>query len=348
MSYYACALTTKNVNKLSLARRGLAAAAAGTKILFAGGFTTSSNTSTTTRVDIYDTSNDSWSIAELSQARGYLAAAAVGTKIVFAGGLKADGFSSEVLDIYDTSTNSWSSRVFPSFEDRYFLASAGINSIVGFYGGFGDLSFRDTMDIINFSNSTDGIQFYGTARERLAGAAANNKMYFGGGQYVSGVTFIQSSEINIYNTTTNTFLSNIALSTGRRNLAAAAAGTKVLFGGGNTNTSGTGFTPSAVVDIIDSINDTVTSTNLPGGAREFLAAAGLSNKVYFGGGNTSSGAAGVSNKVDIYNVDTSSWSSATLSVARDELAAAAAGTKVVFAGGGINGSVSDAVDIFEV
>ena len=45
------------------------------------------------------------------------------------------------------------------------------------------------------------------------------------------------------------------------------------------------------------------------------------------------GSSGYSNAVDIYNTSTNTWSTATLSQARDYLAAAAAGNEVFFAGG---------------
>lgn len=69
---------------LSVARANLAAAAAGTKIVFAGGENGSQVFDT---VDIYDVSTKSWSSGPyLSVPRTALAGAATGSKIVFAGG----------------------------------------------------------------------------------------------------------------------------------------------------------------------------------------------------------------------------------------------------------------------
>lgn len=72
---------------LSVARTYLAAAAAGTKIIFAGGFNGSRVLNT---VDIYDVTTRSWSSGPyLSVPRRYLTGAAAGNKIVFAGGSTA-------------------------------------------------------------------------------------------------------------------------------------------------------------------------------------------------------------------------------------------------------------------
>src|SRR5438045_3949244 len=68
---------------LSEARGGLAAAATGNKIVFAGGYTGTTNTKA---VDMYDVSTNTWGVTQLSEARNGLAGAAFGNKIVFVGG----------------------------------------------------------------------------------------------------------------------------------------------------------------------------------------------------------------------------------------------------------------------
>lgn len=96
--------TSTGAGSLSVARALLGAAAAGTKIVFAGGlyviYPTATKLSahfsdtigtTLATVDIYDVTTGIWTstgtgAGSLSVARYYLAAAAAGTKVVFAGG----------------------------------------------------------------------------------------------------------------------------------------------------------------------------------------------------------------------------------------------------------------------
>src|SRR5579871_4347678 len=76
-------------SQLSVGRFNLAATSAGNKVLFAGGVASINNPEDTwySRVDIYNTTTNSWSTAELSAARGQLAAASTGTKAFFGGGI---------------------------------------------------------------------------------------------------------------------------------------------------------------------------------------------------------------------------------------------------------------------
>jgi hypothetical protein len=84
----------------------MAAAVAGNKVMFAGGYyTTDPGTGqqrTFNRVDIYDVSANAWSTDTLSVARQGMVAATVGDKVLFAGGGKSK------VDIYDAATNNWS------------------------------------------------------------------------------------------------------------------------------------------------------------------------------------------------------------------------------------------------
>jgi hypothetical protein len=74
----------------------MGATTVGTKAIFAGGESASGYSNV---VDIYDSSNDTWSTDTLSQARSWLGATTVGSKAIFAGGNSASG-NSNVVDIY--------------------------------------------------------------------------------------------------------------------------------------------------------------------------------------------------------------------------------------------------------
>jgi len=98
---------------LSIARAGIASGTAGSKVLFAGGYTTCGTIGSPicnwfSRVDIYDMNAQSWSTAELSQARTFMGVATLGNKIFFAGGYISSDNPTSRVDIYDASTNSWS------------------------------------------------------------------------------------------------------------------------------------------------------------------------------------------------------------------------------------------------
>jgi hypothetical protein len=79
-------------------------------------------------------------------------------------------------------------------------------------------------------------------------------------------------------------------------------------------------------------------------ARIEMATAVLNNKVYFAGGESSTG---FSSRVDIYDATTNTWTKAELSHPRALLAGAAAGNKVVFAGGYGYYAPAPPVDIYD-
>ncbi|HSU28875.1 MAG TPA: PKD domain-containing protein [Chitinophagaceae bacterium] len=69
----------------------------------------------------------------------------------------------------------------------------------------------------------------------------------------------------------------------------------------------------------------------------------VGNKIVFAGGYTNMG---ISNKVDIYNESNGSWSTAELSLTRDNMGITTSGNKIYFAGGR-NGNVFSRVDIYD-
>jgi Galactose oxidase, central domain/Kelch motif len=137
------------------------------------------------------------------------------------------------------------------------------------------------------------------------------------------------------------------LSESRASLAAAGAGNKILFAGGEIyNVT---YDVSNRVDIYDVSSGTWTTAQLSE-ARNGLAGAAAGNKILFAGGYGHNGGVSSGSKtVDIYDVLSNTWTTAQLSEARGSLAGAAAGNKILFAGGfsDTNG-VSKTVDIYDV
>jgi kelch-like protein 20 len=101
---------------------GVAAAAIGNKVMFAGGYKDGDGSpeNIISTVDIYDLSANSWSTTNLSEARGFISAITANNKVYFAGGETGYMKFSKTIDIYDGSTNSWSTSTLQ------YLSGAGI------------------------------------------------------------------------------------------------------------------------------------------------------------------------------------------------------------------------------
>ncbi|MEO6219503.1 MAG: kelch repeat-containing protein, partial [Ginsengibacter sp.] len=165
--------------ELSQDREFIVAASVGSKIFFAGGekdpwgYSPTSGT-ITSRVDIYDASNNSWSTAELSTARAGIAASSVGSKVLFVGGY------SNVVDIYDNSTNTWSTSSLS--EARSGISATTAGNKIYFAGGSGDNGkFSSKIDIYDASTNSWSTSNLLEAKSNIAGIAVANKIYWAGG-----------------------------------------------------------------------------------------------------------------------------------------------------------------------
>jgi predicted Ser/Thr protein kinase len=289
---------------LSIPRIGLAVTSSGNLVFFAGGGNLSyiniqSNNFTgnaTDRVDVYNTSNNSWYTATLSQARATLAATSVGNLILFGGGYDPNGSKeSKVVDIYNVTNNTWTNATLS--QARYTLAATSVASRYALFAGgrFGSKS----SNVVDMFDSLSGMWRTSTlsqARDFLAATSLNNLAFFGGGYNES-----ESNVVDIFNSTSQTW-STATLSHNRALLAAASIGDIVVFGGGSPD----GFTASAVVDVYNVTSNLWFTVNLSQ-PRAGLAATSTSststNKIFFGGGLSNTGP---SNIVDIFDFDVSS------------------------------------------
>jgi N-acetylneuraminic acid mutarotase len=134
------------------------------------------------------------------------------------------------------------------------------------------------------------------------------------------------------------------LSQAREGMAVASVGNKILFAGGYTGSSATGWQYFSRVDIFDVSLNQWTSAELSQ-ARLGMTTAVLGNKVFFAGGVVGAGI--YTSRVDIYDAATNTWSTSELSSGGVEITGAAAADKVLFAGG-IRGffNYSKTVDIY--
>lgn len=124
--------------------------------------------------------------------------------------------------------------------------------------------------------------------------------------------------------------SQLNLSESKFQVFAAAAGSKVLFGGGVIG--GLVSTPHKV-EIYDVENEEWSYFEHAAG-HHGAGVTATEDKIFIGGGLDFVNGQGTNfDEVDIYDVSNDSWDSTHLSIARNSLSAAAAGGKVLFAGG---------------
>jgi hypothetical protein len=118
-----------------------------------------------------------------------------------------------------------------------------------------------------------------------------------------------------------------SLSQPRNNMGAASFGTRVYFGGGETELGN-----SAVVEIYEAETGTWDSPDNLSVGRSTLSATALDSLVFFAGGfEYATGAA--SSVVDILDTRTGQWSVAQLSIPRFAISAVSNNHEVLFAGG---------------
>ena len=198
------------IGSLSKSRIGFAVASAGSKIVFAGGLWTLDCPECwgSSRVDIYDTNTQEWTIAELSEGRHGIATIAVGNKIFFAGGANGDGafdtlFST--VDIYDASTGNWS--VTNLSKPRAYIAAAAVGNKVFFAGGEKDWDYQtsNTVDIYDMANNKWSAHSLSEARAYISAVSVNNKVYFAGGHKEDRWYKNPTDKIDIYDNATGTW-----------------------------------------------------------------------------------------------------------------------------------------------
>jgi hypothetical protein len=243
------------IGSLSAGRIGMVSAAAGSKIVFAGGMVEGSYSS---RVDIYDTITKVWTTAELTKPeRQGMAIAAVGNKILFAGGGDNDwGETTSRVDIYDVSNNSWS--IAELSKGREYLAAATVGDRVLFAGGtswetsatgYSTWVTSNAVDIYdNITNSWTTASL-SERRSDLTATTAGNKIYFAGGSAGPFINNI-SPVIDIFDASTNSW-SVSYLQQAKASHASVALGNQIFWGAGIFNYFDPTIYPSNSVEIRD-------------------------------------------------------------------------------------------------
>jgi hypothetical protein len=208
---YDVVANTWSTTELSQDRAEIAAGAAGDKVLFAGGvhaedgYWGSELTVFSDRVDIYDASSNTWSVAALSaRMRVGMAATTVGSKIYFAGGTgywsAYDYGTTSQIDIYDAGTNLWSTSSLIS--GRGGLTGVAVNNKIYWAGGEiyqvlpENIAEVEIRDVSTLNTSLDCLF---QPNSYFSAVVKNNKIVFFTG------TGTQKNKFDIYDTSTNSW-----------------------------------------------------------------------------------------------------------------------------------------------
>jgi len=335
------------IGSLSHARTGIAAASAGNKIVFAGGYSFISGISTNhSRVDIYDMGTQTWSIAELSVPRFDIAAVVAGNKIFFAGGRAETSLDTfeyySTVDIYDAATNTWSVTSLTEARsviaaatvgNKVFFAGGSINHTINSYEGLG----TSKVDIYDLNTQTWSIATLSEPRGDIAAVTLQNKIYFAGGGNNDPNGLGVTNRIDIYDDVTGSW-SISSLQEPRSSMASIAAGNKIYLAGGLNSPNHGSMT--CTVEIFDT-NGNSTVSNLHrenwwpfnAGRRAVVK----DDKIVFCIRTWHSPA------FDIYDLNTNAWSIGILPVVCHGNSIISVNNTIYLAGGFINGVLSSQV-----
>ncbi len=257
--------TTSFIGSLSMPRRLGAAAAAGSKIVFAGGYPEVDDNPLAT-VDIYDVGSSTWSHSSLSSARVGMATIVYKDRIFFAGGIDyeldaARGPTFSIIDIYNASSNGWNTKNLS--EPKMGLAATQLNGKLYFAGGAtsfnGQLSSENKLSklIDIYSPDTDNwdTDQISTARFDLKANSAANKIYFAGG---SNGEFSFSPVVDILNPVSDAWSAG-SMNQPRTNFNSISFENKIMWAGGYTIRNGS-VQNSSAVEIFDAVTG-ITETH---------------------------------------------------------------------------------------
>ncbi len=220
-------------------RYGSTIAAAGNKLLLAGGLTDPAvANSYSSDVDIYDFGTQTWSTAHLSTARSADAVTA-GNKIFFVGGVGPGFYGTTRVDIYDASANTWSLSDLPSPASTVFSYAVVGNKV--FFGT------PDGGKVEVYDTSTGVWSQIGLPEQvqSVTATTVGNKIYLAGG-WGNPPANKQLSVVNIYDNATGTWSTTSSLSQPTAEMGSIYENGKIYWAGG--------------VIGYDAVNDTYTAT----------------------------------------------------------------------------------------
>ena len=281
-----CFLSQTLIGSLSIPRGSVNILAAGNKILFAGGFTGPSGPpmyGASSRVDIYDASNNNWSTAELSLTRFAMGTTTLGDKIYFAGG--HNGNLCSRVDIYDASNNNWSTAELS--EPRQSVIAVAAGNKVLFAGGFNSNGGSTRVDIYDQANGSWSIAtlshptagsypgYYAFAQSGVV--SAGNKIYFMTG----------SNNIDVYDAQTNTWLTHIVSPNQLTQGRVVLLDNKIYFSGSDGSNTTPAYEYANTLEKYDISANNWSSVSMSQSRANMAAMAG-DGKIFWAGGFDSS------------------------------------------------------------
>ena len=295
-----------------------AAVGFGTKVLVAGGGTTSA--------DILDVTTGIWRNIPnaLQYAKYRLVGVLIGSYVMFVGG---SGYQN--AEIYDINSNTWSYVSNALSTGRDYFDGAVVNDNFALFGGG-----NRHIDFYNLTSNVWGV--YSNALsyggQNLCATSASGYVFFTSGNSYQSI-------VNGFDSSLNTWSLNFYISTlPRFYQGCVSVGSIVILAGGQRVS-----TMYSDVDIYDTSTNIVTTTSLSH-PKCFMASAVVGCKAVFSGGYSSSIDY---DDVDIYDTNKKTWAYLSgLSVGRGRFAAAVAGGIIVLSGGYVQ-SIASATKIVD-
>jgi hypothetical protein len=288
--------------QLSNSRGDIAVASVGNKIFFAGGVNWENYQSlqwsgSYDNVDIYDVSNNTWSVAHLSKGRESICAVVVGNKVIFAGGTYFTKNSlvtnpvanaSDAVDIYDAATNTWS--VAKLSVARTDISAVVIGNNVYFASGSGYGNTTDNLNIVDVYNSSTSAW----STSSLADDVTLKQSY----QVGNYITWSKNNQVTIKNITTGANTSNC--------VSGYVFGTPVLKNDFIAFPTGTNASGALTQLDLYNINTTAWSVLrvIPGIAGTVNASViSVNNTLYLAGGSNTNGGCNVTFYDKVYTLN---------------------------------------------
>lgn len=270
------------------ARTEVVSVAAGGKVYVIGGFNKSSASD---RIDIYDTTNNSWSSIVMPIALHHAGAAAVAGKIYIVGGYTGSWSPLNKTIIYDVSANNFSFGAdMPTSRGALTVQVAG--GKIYAVGGANQAALAVNEEYNPETGAWTQRRSMLTAREHLASGSAGGKIYVIGGR--SGAGNLDANEE--YDPLTDSWTAKKPMPTARGGITGAAFSGRIYVFGGESILKAYNDNEE-----YDAAADNWTKRAPMPTARHGLAASTIGNKIYVIAGGTLPGLS-VSNKTEILEV----------------------------------------------
>lgn len=309
-------------------------------------------------VEIYNTANDLWSSGQMTLPISWdvnMYPVAIGNEVCI------PHYPGGSVDIYHVTENSWETHLLAN--ERYGIAISNIDNLIFFAGGVKDQTYFQNIDIYHPDSHSWEMDTLSEARSILSYQTYQNKLFLAGG--FNNSTFGFSNRLDLYDAISHSWYSKELSSYSDQFHIISMNGKTVIFGGLNpdysasdkadiynhstglwsvhtlsnprywNNNSVVRLTDTVILydgvsaDMYDGINDHWTSvyfSNSPICTANSNRPVITNDAVIFPRGNCGE-------RADVFDRNTSSWSSQVLSARRELMTSASVKNKVILAGG---------------